>query len=433
MSDYLPNTDYKVQIKGLPQRRKIIQDKVLAHSRNTKKHEQRYWVQGELRMCPVIDLPIDLPVYHLNNGRTRSAQSHYMFNNSKSSKFFANHQEDNLQQRIQHKLLIKAANDSTANIYKELKKAKVFKKDEAILLDKSGMVINGNRRLSSVRELYKSDPDTFKLFEHIPCAIIQENLSPVDIKNIEAYYQIKKQFRQDYDWISIALDIQYEKDDLKSSFEEIGANKDFKPEEVEMYYELIKQVDLCLEEDWKKPKGYPLVEDQKQIWMDTAKKATKTKDPAQKLLIWKSCRLISVNSKDLKDRAYAFAKDFQNRNNLKDLQDHWAGRYHIKTENIKNKNSDDPLDEVVEPTQFNLSVIEKLPIKKNSSEMINDIRDAFIDKKDDLAAKKIAGELLAKSTNLDMKELPENHKSEILRCLKKTRTKIERIISKLEK
>ena len=61
--------------------------------------------------------------------------------------------------------------------------------------------------------------------------------------------------------------------------------------------------------------------------------------------------------------------------------------------------------------------------------MINDIRDAFIDKKDDLAAKKIAGELLAKSTNLDMKELPENHKSEILRCLKKTRTKIERIIS----
>ena len=110
MSDYLPDTDYKVQIKGLHQRRKIIQDKILAHSRNTKKHEQRYWVQGELRMCPVIDLPVDLPVYHLNNGRTRSAQSHYMFNNSKSSKFFANHQEDNLQQRIQHKLLIKAVN-----------------------------------------------------------------------------------------------------------------------------------------------------------------------------------------------------------------------------------------------------------------------------------------------------------------------------------
>ena len=49
--------------------------------------------------------------------------------------------------------------------------------------------------------------------------IIQKDLSPVDIKDIEGYYQIKKQFRQDYDWISICLDIKYEKDDLKSRYE----------------------------------------------------------------------------------------------------------------------------------------------------------------------------------------------------------------------
>ena len=29
-----------------------------------------------------------------------------------------------------------------------------------------------------------------------------------------------------------------------------------------MYYDLIKQVDICLENDWKRPKGYPLIEDQ---------------------------------------------------------------------------------------------------------------------------------------------------------------------------
>ena len=85
MLDHLPDTQYKVQIKSAPQRKKIIQDKVQAHHKDTKKHEQRYWVQGELRMCAVIDLPIDLPVYHLNNGRTRSAQSHYMFTKKKGS------------------------------------------------------------------------------------------------------------------------------------------------------------------------------------------------------------------------------------------------------------------------------------------------------------------------------------------------------------
>ncbi len=430
----LPDTEYKVQIKSLPQRKKIIQDKVQAHHKDTKKHEQRYYVQGELRMCPVIDLPIDLPVYHLNNGRTRSKQSSYMFENNKSLKFFADHQEDNTQQKLQHKILFQAANDNTANIYRELKRGKVFKKDEAILLDKSGMVINGNRRLSSVRELYKSDPKTYKLFEHIPCAIIQKDLSPLDIKDIEGYYQIKKQFRQDYDWISICLDIKYEKDELKSQFDEIGSKKDFKPEEVEMYYDLIKQVDICLENDWKQPKGYSLLEDQKQIWMDTAKKASKTKDPAAKLAIWKTCRLISINSKNLGGRAYEFVKDFQNRNNLKELIDHWAARYHVKpSKDSLKQNSDDPLDDVPEPTQFNLSVIDKLPIKKNVHEMIKEFRDDLAFKKDDKAAAKMAAEILSKSTNLDAKEFPENHRSEILRYLKKAKTKIEKIISKLEK
>ena len=201
-----------------------------------------------------------------------------------------------------------------------------------------------------------------------------------------------------------------------------------------MYYDLIKQVDTCLEQDWKQPKGYPLLEDQKQIWMDTAKRAAKTKDPAAKLAIWKTCRLISLNSKNLSGRAYDFAKDFQNRNNLKDIIDHWAARYHVKpSKDSLKQNSDDPLDDVQEPTQFNLSVIDKLPIKKNVHEMIKEFRDDLAFKKDDKAAAKMAAEILSKSTNLDAKEFPENHRSEILRYLKKAKTKIEKIISKLEK
>ena len=38
MSDYLPDTEYKVQIKSSPQRKKIIQDKVQAHHKDTKRH-----------------------------------------------------------------------------------------------------------------------------------------------------------------------------------------------------------------------------------------------------------------------------------------------------------------------------------------------------------------------------------------------------------
>ena len=62
--------------------------------------------------------------------------------------------------------------------------------------------------------------------------------------------------------------------------------------------------------------------------------------------------------------------------------------------------------------------------------MINGIL-AF--KKDDIAAVRIAGEILNKSTKLDSTEYPEKHRSEIVRNLKKANTKIEKIISKLVK
>ena len=299
MITYLPETEYKIQLKSRQDRRRVILDKLKAHQKDTKKHEQRFYVQGELRMCPVIDLPIHIPTYHLNNGRTRAEQAKYMHESNKPKNFFAAHQEDLNQQKIQHKILVKAASDTSAksNIFKELKRTKIFKKDEAILIDRHGMVINGNRRLSSVRELYQSDEKIYKNFQHIPCAIIEKDLTPVDIKRIEGYYQIKKQFRQDYDWVSLCIDIKYEKDELNSTFKEIGIDKDFTEKEVEMYYDLINQVDKHLEEDWKEPKNYQRVISQKQIWMDGAKTASRTKDDIERIAKWKIVRLISMNLK----------------------------------------------------------------------------------------------------------------------------------------
>ena len=67
-----------------------------------------------------------------------------------------------------------------------------------------------------------------------------------------------------------------------------------------------------------------------------------------------------LDTEDMIGFTRAFVKDFQNRNNLKELIDHWAARYHVKpSKDSLKQNSDDPLDDVPEPTQFNLSVIDK--------------------------------------------------------------------------
>lgn len=432
--NYLPDTEYKIHLKTRQDRLRIIRDKLKAHQKDTKKHEQRYFVQGELRMCPVIDLPIQIPIYHLNNGRTRAEQAKFMHESNKSKNFFSAHQEDLNQQKIQHKILVKAASDTSAksNIYKELKRTKIFKKDEAILIDRYGMVINGNRRLSSIRELYQSDEKIFKNFQHVPCAIIEKDISPVDIKRIEGYYQIKKQFRQDYDWVSLCIDIKYEKDELKSSFKEIGIDKDFSEKEVEMYYDLINQVDKHLDEDWKEPKNYQRVLEQKQIWMDCAKQASRTRDDIERMAKWKIVRLISMNNKDLGDSAYRYNKDFLNRNNVKDVTDAWAIRYKVKG-NKKNKEvSDDPISKV-ESSQspYDLSIIDKLPIKRNMSDFIKSVKDDLAFSKDDNATLRASSEVLTRLVNMQSKVLPVANRPEIKSNLKKSLNHIEKIIKKL--
>ncbi len=434
MITYLPETEYKIQLKSRQDRQRVIRDKLKAHQKDSKKHEQRYFIQGELRMCPVIDLPIHIPTYHLNNGRTRAEQAKYMHESNKPKNFFAAHQEDLNQQKIQHKILVKAASDTSAksNIFKELKRTKIFKKDEAILIDRHGMVINGNRRLSSVRELYQSDEKIYKNFQHIPCAIIEKDLSPVDIKRIEGYYQIKKQFRQDYDWVSLCIDIKYEKDELNSSFKEIGIDKDFSPKEVEMYYDLINQVDKHLEEDWKEPKNYSRVINQKQIWMNGAKKASSTKDDIERMAKWKVVRMISMNSKALGERAYKFNEDFLNRNNVKDVIDSWALRYNIKSKKRKNEDEDDPISKVESSqSQYNLSVVDKLPIKRNMEDFILKVKDDLAFTKDDNASLRASHEILTRLVNMSSKVIPVANRSEVKTNLKRAQKHIESIIKKI--
>ena len=112
------------------------------------------------------------------------------------------------------------------NIFDELKKRGEFREDQPILVDIKGMVINGNRRLSSVRELYESNKKKFEKFQYIPAAVIQEHLTAEDIEVTESYYQIKKELKQDYDWISLIKKIQRQKDVLKKDFKWISVTMD---------------------------------------------------------------------------------------------------------------------------------------------------------------------------------------------------------------
>ena len=104
------------------------------------------------------------------------------------------------------------------------------------------MVINGNRRLSSVRELYESNKKVYADFAHIPAAVIEEHLTAIDIEETESYYQIKRELKQDYDWISLIKKIKRQKDILGKDFKWIAATMDRNADWVESSYKLIEEI-----------------------------------------------------------------------------------------------------------------------------------------------------------------------------------------------
>ena len=65
--------------------------------------------QNEHKKMPVHKVPIDLPKYRLENGRTISLQEEAIANNPKLETDFFNHVEDENVQEQQHKILLKLA------------------------------------------------------------------------------------------------------------------------------------------------------------------------------------------------------------------------------------------------------------------------------------------------------------------------------------
>ena len=67
-------TLYKPDVIDISKRRKIIKENL------TKKlsHKESFKIKNKWIACPIVLLDIDVPIYHLNNGRTRDAQRTYI-------------------------------------------------------------------------------------------------------------------------------------------------------------------------------------------------------------------------------------------------------------------------------------------------------------------------------------------------------------------
>ena len=423
-------TLYKPDVIDIGKRKKIIKENL------TKKlsHKESFKIKNKWIACPIIMMDIDVPIYHLNNGRTRGAQRSYVKKNNHKDNYFEKGLENNQQQRIQHKILYELSQDSTANIHRELKNSVKFREDAPLSLDSNGMLINGNRRMAAIRDLYKSNVKKYDGFKRIPCAVIEQFLDDKTIKEIENFLQVIKENKQDYNWISLCMEIQDEKKRLGLENKQIAVNMGKNESEIERFFNLITVIDNCLENDHKTPGNYSVITSQEQLWKNTEERVNKTKNKGEKDLIYKIGRMISVNSGKFGDRDYKIASVLQKKNNLKQVLDHLTKRYSsIKIEKKKEKDENDPLSGLRRDAISNAvdaSIVNQIPVRaeQKQRDILLGAIETLEQRGNDKASVNYSEAALLKIETMNSLMFPEKYRKEIKNNLNSIIRKSERLI-----
>lgn len=199
--------------------------------------------QGENTYFPVFKVPIGFPKYRLNNGRTYAAQIEYLAKNSRLPKnYFGADPESDAAIKAQHEIL--------KSMIKEKGLLGYFKshtQTDPLILTAQGFVLNGNRRLCAMRELYEENSKKYHTFKHISIVVLPP-ADEKDLDELEARLQIHQDIKAEYSWITFALMLRRRQEAHGYTIDELKDLYDLKKQEVIKYLEMLQYADEYLAE-----------------------------------------------------------------------------------------------------------------------------------------------------------------------------------------
>lgn len=332
--------DYRVKISAPVTRTSTIASKVVV---STDKRDF-YAFRNRKTQLPLIQVPIDLLVYRMENYRTFTDQSDYIRTENKSTDFFSNGQESEHAQQTQHQLLYRLALKSKADSVVAVSQVlETEGQREPLLITSNGVVVNGNRRLAALRELYAKE-SKYSHFSHIDVLVLPADSTIEEIVDIEANLQATPETKLDYDWIGEAQLISRLLM-LGRTHEQIAKQLHRKEKDIRYAIQSLAEADLYLKEAPGTTGSYSDIrEDARQLFSDLPKllegKSEAMKD-ASRAVAW----TLYQNKDRLEGRLYDYNAAIGASAN--DVLDRVASELGIETETTAtndNENAEDTED-----------------------------------------------------------------------------------------
>lgn len=218
---------------GCPQPTRVAEFDALLKSHDGRTFPVEF--QGAPKYLNVIRISIDLPKYRMGNGRTVSLQEEYLARNSSlRADLFSGDPELLDAQEAQHNILLELGDLSGLRKYFEDTRNV---QEGPLILDENGFVINGNRRLSTWRDLLFNDPSKYPHFRYIDVVILP-HCDEREIDRLEARLQIAKDIKADYSWDTFANMLYQKREKDGFSNAELALLYDIKESQVTEYLDM---------------------------------------------------------------------------------------------------------------------------------------------------------------------------------------------------
>ncbi len=183
-----------------------------------EKHYEKY--HGKYSPLSVIEVPIELLIYRMENIRTKTLQKEWLALTPDCPRdIFTSDPHCIEAQETQHQILKWLVDKE--NLLTAFKKNDKLQQTEPLICSNNGIVVNGNRRLCAWRVLYYGNPQKYAHFSTIRVAVLPDN-DPQGMEELEKALQIYSDMKAEYTWHTKAAHYKEKFDQGHSALEMAG-------------------------------------------------------------------------------------------------------------------------------------------------------------------------------------------------------------------